>query len=90
MRKEQLIFHDNTSLFGQIEKYLNYLKDIYIKFKKTELAEISWLPRLWIHSSLRKQGSRDETEIYNNQRIQPSNNKFINAILGGKLDLPWL
>ena len=55
MRKEQLIFHDDSSVFGQIEKS----KDIYIKFKKTE--------------------------IYNNKRIQPSNNKFITAILGGTL-----
>ena len=53
MRKEQLIFHDNSSVFGQIEKSLNCFKDIYIKFKKTESPEISWLPRVWIHSSFR-------------------------------------
>ena len=28
------------------------------------------------------QECRDETDVYNYQRIQPSNNKFINAILG--------
>ena len=28
------------------------------------------------------QECRDETDIYNYQRIQPSNNKFITAILG--------
>ena len=33
---------------------------------------------------------RDESEIYNYQRIQLSNNKFINVILGGTLDLIWL
>ena len=37
----------------------------------------------------------DESEIYNYQRIQFSNNKFINGILGGggvggTLDLAWL
>ena len=34
----------NFSVFGQIEKFLNgqnYFEDIYIKFKKTELVEIS-------------------------------------------------
>ena len=77
------------------EKSLNglnnyFFKDIYIKFKKTELQEISWLPHVWIHFSLRMQECRDETELYNYQWIQPSNNKFINAILGGMLDLPWL
>ena len=34
--------------------------------------------------------SRDESEIYNYQRIQLSNNKFINRILGGTLDLASL
>ena len=36
------------------------------------------------------QECRDETEIDNYQGIQPSNNKLINAILGGTLDLPWI
>ena len=33
---------------------------------------------------------RDESEIYNSQLIQLSNNKFINDILGGMLDLTRL
>jgi len=33
---------------------------------------------------------RDESEIYNCQRIQLSNDKFINGILGGTLHLAWL
>ena len=33
------------------------------------------------------QECRDESEIYNYQRIQRSNNKFINGILGGTLGL---
>ena len=70
------------------EKSLNglnnyFFKDIYIKFKKTELQEISWLPHVWIHCSLRMQECRDETELYNYQWIQPSNNKFTDAILEG-------
>ena len=42
-----------------------------------------------IHSSLRMQECRHESENYNYQRIQLSNNKFINVILGGTLDLRW-
>ena len=44
MRNEQWIFYQNFSLFGQIKKSLNRLsslEDIYIKFRKTELVEIS-------------------------------------------------
>ena len=33
---------------------------------------------------------RDESEIYNYQRIQLSNNTLINGIFGGTLDLAWL
>ena len=33
------------------------------------------------------QECRHESDIYNYQRIQLSNNKFINVILGGTLDL---
>ena len=40
-----------------------------------------------IHSSLRMQECRHESENYNYQRIQLSNNKFINVIMGGTLDL---
>ena len=36
------------------------------------------------------QEGRDESEIYNYKRIQLSNNKLINGILGGTLDLAWL
>ena len=43
-----------------------------------------------MHGSLRMQECRDESEIYNHQRIQLSNTKFINGILGVTLDLAWL
>ena len=66
---------------------LNFLEDIYIKSRETELVEILWLNDVWIHGSLRMQECIDESEIYNHQWIQPSNNKFINEILGGTLDL---
>ena len=46
--------------------------------------------RVWIHGSSRMQECWDESEIYNYQRIQLSNNKFISGILGGTLDLAWL
>ena len=36
------------------------------------------------------QECEDESEIYNYRRIQLSNNKFINGILGGTLDLARL
>ena len=39
---------------------------------------------------LRMREWRDESEIYNCQRTQLSNNKFINGIWGGTLDLAWL
>ena len=35
------------------------------------------------------QECRDENEIYNYQKIQLSNDKFINEILGGELDLTF-
>ena len=35
------------------------------------------------------QECRDESEIYNYKRIQLSNNKFINGVMGGTLDLTW-
>ena len=41
----EFFYHDNVFLFGQIEKSFdinNYtFEDIYIKFKKPELVEIS-------------------------------------------------
>ena len=40
---------------------------IYIRFKKTEQAEISWLPRVWSRCSLRMKECRDEPEMYNYQ-----------------------
>ena len=45
---------------------------------------------MWIHSSLHIQECRDQSEIYNYQRIQLLNNKFINGFLGDTLDLVWL
>ena len=61
-----------------------------MKFRETELVEISQPNRVWIHGSLQMQEFRDESEIYNCQWIQLLNNKFINGILGGTLDLAWL
>ena len=48
MAKEPWVFHDTpgSSVFGQIKKSLkgwNFFKDIYIKFKETELPDITWL-----------------------------------------------
>ena len=40
---------------------------------------------MWIHDSLRMQDWTDGSEIHNYQRIQPSNNKFIDGILGVRL-----
>ena len=52
MRDEQWIFHENFSVFGQIENLWkgawHCFEDTFIKFKETELVEISWLPRMWI------------------------------------------
>ena len=47
--------------------------------------QIQGLPRVWIHGSLRMQECTDESNIYNYQRIQLSNNKFINGIFGVRL-----
>ena len=55
-------------------------------FSKT-FTSISQLPSVRIHGSLRIQECRDESEIYIYQWIQLSNNKFINGISGGTLDL---
>ena len=60
------------------------MNKIYIKFRETEMVEISQLPRV------RMQECRGESEIYIYQGIQLSNNKFINGISGGTLDLAWL
>ena len=60
LRQLFCIWSDWTSFNG-----LNFLEDISIKFRKAELVEISWLPREWIHGSLRMQECRDESEIYN-------------------------
>ena len=37
------MFYENLSVFGQIKNLWmeNYFEDIYIKFRKTELVEIS-------------------------------------------------
>ena len=44
VNKSTDLYYDNFSVFGQIKKSLNgqnCFEDIYIKFKKTELVEIS-------------------------------------------------
>ena len=48
------------------------------------------IPESRVNGSLRNEECRHESEIYNYQRIQLSNNKFINVILGGTIDLGWL
>ena len=64
------------------------LEDIYIKFRETELVEIWQLNRVWIHGWLRMQECTQRW-IWNLQlpTVQLSNNKYINGILGGTLDL---
>ena len=45
MLNEQWIIYENLSVFGQINwkslEELKFLEDIYIKFRETELVEIS-------------------------------------------------
>ena len=41
---------------------------------------------MWIHGALYMQERKDESQIYNYQRIQLSNDKFMNGILAGMLD----
>ena len=53
------------------------------------LIEISELLRVWIDGKLCIQECRDESEIYNYQRIRLSQNKFINGILRGGGGYPW-
>ena len=52
MCDEQWMFHENFSVFGQIENLWNgswhCFEDTFIKFKETELVEILWLPHVWI------------------------------------------
>ena len=64
------------------------LEGIYIKFRETELVEIWQLNRVWIHGWLRMQECTQRW-IWNLQlpTVQLSNNKYINGILGGTLDL---
>ena len=61
---------------------------IFIKFRReTELVEVSLTASRVNSRPLRMQECRDESEIYNYQGIQHSNNEFINTILGGTFDL---
>ena len=48
-------------------KYSN--TDRFCDLKWLQDWELSWLPRVWIHCSLRVQKCRDESEICNLQRI---------------------
>ena len=50
---------------------------------ETKLVKISQLPGVQIHCSSHIQECRDESEIYNYQRIRLSKNEFVNRILGG-------
>ena len=74
LRELPSIWSDWKSLNG-----LNLLEDIYIKFRETELVEISQLNCMWIHSSLHTQECRDESEIYNYPWIQLSNNEWMGS-----------
>ena len=64
-------FFTTTPLYSVRLKYLLMVKIV--------LRHLHQIQENWAGNSLRMQGCRDETEIYNYQRIQPSNNKFINA-----------
>ena len=68
MRNEQWIFHDNSSVFGQIEKIFDWI-DLFQKRLHEIQENCAEMSRVWIHCSLRMQECRDETEIYNFQRI---------------------
>ena len=79
--------------------YLDRLKIFeWVKFRRRHLHQIqeNWAIRNFLTASyvnsrsLGTQEYRDESEIYKDQWIQLSNNKFINEILGGTLDLAWL
>ena len=61
---------------------------IFIKFRReTELVEVSLTASRVNSRPLHMQECRDESEIYNYQGIQHSNNECINTILGGTFDL---
>ena len=79
--------------------YLDRLKIFeWVKYLRRPLHQIqeNWAVRNFLTASyvnsrsLGVQEYRDESEIYKDQWIQLSNNKFINEILGGTLDLAWL
>ena len=79
--------------------YLDRLKIFeWVKCLRRPLHQIqeNWAVRNFLTASyvnsrsLGMQEYRDESEIYKDQWIQLSNNKFINEILGGTLDLAWL
>ena len=95
MRNEQWIFYENFPVFDQMEttkgfEWIKFVRRHLHQIQETELVDISKLNCVWIHGSLRMQECRDESESYNYQQIQLSNNKLINGILGGTLDLAWL
>ena len=66
-------YFKRTSLHSVRLKIFEWIKclleDIDIKFRETELVEISQLNRVWIHGSLRMQECTHECEIYKYQRI---------------------
>ena len=70
----------------------------WVKFHRRHLHQIQgnlagrnfvtdWRVNSRLISHSRMQECRHESEIYDYQQIQLSNNKFINVILGGTLDL---
>ena len=69
-------------IFGWIKLLRRHLH----QFRETVLIEISELLRVWIDGKLCIQECRVESEIYNYQRIELSQNKFINGILRGEGD----
>ena len=85
--------------FTRTSLYLVRLKMFeWVKFLRRHLHQIqkngagrnfiTTVPRVWIHSSLHMQEYGDQSEIYNLQRIQLSNNKFINGFFRG-VRLTW-
>ena len=63
----------------------NFFEDIYIKFRETELAEISQLPRVWIHHYYACKNAE-----MNLKSTTTNGFNFLNGTLEGTLDRAWL
>ena len=60
-----------------------------MKFRETELVELNFVTASRVNSRLTTHECRDESQICNYQRMQFSNNKFINGESWG-VRLTWL